>query len=331
MQEVHEGEADQLPRDPEPGRQDEPAASRQRGLGRGDLARRRGRARHLPELPHQPLRGERQLLHEPRYAVNTAAATERVAAISNSYGGVGSDCGTKAAYNHPNIAITVSAGDSGFGVACPAAQNTVVAVGGTTLHLNGSGGYLSESVVERHRLRLLEEHPRAVVADAATNWAAIGCGTKRGITTCPPTPTRPREPPSTTRYGFGGWLQVGGTSLSSPLIAGVYALAGNAARGPTRPRASTTVPGSLHDVTTGSNGSCGAPHRCNAARASATTCRPASARRTGWAASKHPVRTRRRNTGRGPSGPLPPCEAWALLLERQLRGSGPIHPSDLWH
>jgi subtilase family serine protease len=28
---------------------------------------------------------------------------------------------------------------------------------------------------------------------------------------------------------FGGWLEVGGTSIAAPLIAGVYALAGNAA------------------------------------------------------------------------------------------------------
>ena len=51
-----------------------------------------------------------------------------------------------AAYNKVHVAITVSAGDSGFGVACPANQSTVVAVGGTTLNLNGDGSYNSESV-----------------------------------------------------------------------------------------------------------------------------------------------------------------------------------------
>ena len=56
------------------------------------------------------------------------------------------DCGTQPAYNHPKVAVTVSAGDSGFGVACPANQNTVVAVGGTTLNLNNDGSYNSESV-----------------------------------------------------------------------------------------------------------------------------------------------------------------------------------------
>ena len=78
-------------------------------------------------------------------AVNTAAA-KGADAISNSYGAFGSDCGTNSAYNHPKIAVTVSAGDSGYGIACPANQNTVVAVGGTNLQLNNDGSYKSESV-----------------------------------------------------------------------------------------------------------------------------------------------------------------------------------------
>ena len=64
------------------------------------------------------------------------------------------------------------------------------------------------------------------------------------------------------RYqGRSGWFQVGGTSLASPLIAAVYALAGNGAN---------TVDGSypyahksgLFDVTSGSNGSCGGSYLC---------------------------------------------------------------------
>jgi len=64
------------------------------------------------------------------------------------------------------------------------------------------------------------------------------------------------------RYqGRSGWFQVGGTSLASPLVAAVYALAGNA---------TSTVDGqypylhktSLHDVTSGSNGSCGGSYLC---------------------------------------------------------------------
>ena len=57
--------------------------------------------------------------------------------------------------------------------------------------------------------------------------------------------------------GQAGWFQVGGTSLSAPLIGAVYALAGNAGTASypaSIPYANTS---SLHDVTSGSNGSCG--------------------------------------------------------------------------
>ena len=41
-------------------------------------------------------------------------------------------------------------------------------------------------------------------------------------------PTRTPASPSTTRSSTGGWLVFGGTSVASPIVASVYALAGNA-------------------------------------------------------------------------------------------------------
>jgi hypothetical protein len=63
--------------------------------------------------------------------------------------------------------------------------------------------------------------------------------------------------------GADGFIQVGGTSLSAPIIAAVYALAGNTG---------STVYGSypyshtagLNDVTTGANGSCSPTYLCTA-------------------------------------------------------------------
>jgi subtilase family serine protease len=59
-------------------------------------------------------------------------------------------------------------------------------------------------------------------------------------------------------YGSSGganWLVFGGTSVASPIIASVYALAGNATimNYGSNPYSHT---GSLFDVTTGSNGGC---------------------------------------------------------------------------
>jgi hypothetical protein len=59
------------------------------------------------------------------------------------------------------------------------------------------------------------------------------------------------------------WCTIGGTSLSSPLIASTFALAGgaNGVEYPTKTLYENEVktPGSLHDVATGSNGECTKP------------------------------------------------------------------------
>lgn len=68
---------------------------------------------------------------------------------------------------------------------------------------------------------------------------------------------------SVTYQGHSGWFKVGGTSLSSPLIAAIYALSGND---------TSTIDGSfahshragLFDVTSGSNGTCGGSYLCTA-------------------------------------------------------------------
>lgn len=63
--------------------------------------------------------------------------------------------------------------------------------------------------------------------------------------------------------GASGWLVFGGTSVASPIIASVYALAGNASSVTygSYPYGNTS---SLNDVTSGSNGSCGGSYLCTA-------------------------------------------------------------------
>ena len=53
-------------------------------------------------------------------------------------------------------------------------------------------------------------------------------------------------------YGFGGWILLAGTSVATPIIASVYALAGDRAA----PGREYRNPGKLFDVTSGSNGTC---------------------------------------------------------------------------
>src|SRR5207302_7965172 len=56
-------------------------------------------------------------------------------------------------------------------------------------------------------------------------------------------------------YGVGGWLVFGGTSVAAPLVASVYALAGNGASVNAGSYAYSHR-SSLYDVTSGNNGRC---------------------------------------------------------------------------
>jgi hypothetical protein len=63
--------------------------------------------------------------------------------------------------------------------------------------------------------------------------------------------------------GADGWVEVGGTSASSPIIASVYALAGNA-KTVTYGSYPYSHSASLYDVTSGSNGTCSPAYLCTA-------------------------------------------------------------------
>lgn len=152
-------------------------------------------------------------------AVNEAVKLGAIA-VSNSYGenefsNENTPC--KSYYTHNNVAVTASTGDSGPGESYPAICHTVIGVGGTTLNPNGtetawsgSGGgcsvYVKIPAWQKSSLTHCSKHAVAdVSADADPNTGAYVYDT----------------------YGYGGGLQVGGTSESSPIIASVYALAGN--------------------------------------------------------------------------------------------------------
>jgi subtilase family serine protease len=194
-------------------------------------------------------------------AENTAArlgATE----ISNSWGGNEySGETTDSTFNHPNIAILVSSGDNGYGqFGYPAASPYVVAVGGTTLRLGANNTYGSESAWSGAGSGCSAYEGAQSWQLGVPNWTSTGCGSNRGVAdvAADADPNTGAAVYDSVRYqGQKGWFQVGGTSLSSPLVAAVYALAGNAGSvsyAASLPYGHTS---SLHDVTSGSSGSCG--------------------------------------------------------------------------
>lgn len=196
-------------------------------------------------------------------AVNTAAAMN-VTTISNSYGAAefSGEKNYDFYYNHPGIAVTVSSGDSGYGNEYPASSQDVVAVGGTTLQILSDNTYSSESVWNGTGSGCSAFESALSFQTSLSNWSLTGCASKRAVAdvAADADPNSGAAVYTTTAYnGQTGWFQVGGTSLASPLIAGVYALAGGV---PAGTLASSVLYqnyslSAFHDVTAGSNGSCG--------------------------------------------------------------------------
>ncbi|MFF6915660.1 peptidase S8 [Streptomyces sp. NPDC012466] len=199
-------------------------------------------------------------------AVNEAVALG-AKYVSNSYGGgeSSSDASYDSAYfNHPGVAITVSAGDAGYGAEYPAASRYVTAVGGTALTASSTTRGWTESV---WRTSSTEGTGSGCSAyDTKPTWQTdTGCA-RRMIADVSAVADPATGVSVYDTYGADGqgWATYGGTSASAPIIASVYALAGTPSTGsyPARfPYANTTA---LNDVTSGSNGSCTTSYFCTA-------------------------------------------------------------------
>ncbi|GAB7184304.1 putative Ig domain-containing protein [Kitasatospora sp. Ki12] len=198
-------------------------------------------------------------------AVNTAVSLG-AKYVSNSYGGSedSTDPTSDASYfNHPGVAITVSSGDSGYGVEYPAASQYVTAVGGTSLNRASTSRGWSEKVWG---------------TSAGGNGAGSGCSAydpkpgwqhdtgcaKRTVADVSAVADPATGVAVYQTYGGSGWNVYGGTSASSPIIAAVYALAGTPAAGTTPASYPYAHTGSLYDVTSGANGSCSPSYLCTA-------------------------------------------------------------------
>jgi hypothetical protein len=192
--------------------------------------------------------------------------------ISNSYitPDQSAETGWDQYYDHPGVVITAAAGDDGYGVGYPAASQYVTSVGGTTL--------VQDSGTAR--------------GWAETVWGSSsgGEGTGSGCSAYEPQPSwqtgivsgcanravadiSADANPSTgvalyDSYSGGGWQEVGGTSVASPLIAAASALAGVPAAGsyPASYLYShyAADPSAFNDVTSGANGTCSPSVLCTA-------------------------------------------------------------------
>ncbi|WP_093788134.1 putative Ig domain-containing protein [Actinacidiphila guanduensis] len=198
-------------------------------------------------------------------AVNTAVSLG-AKYVSNSYGGSESSSDTSydsSYFNHPGVAITVSSGDEGYGAEYPAASKYVTAVGGTALkRSSGTSRGWTETVWNTSSTEGTGSGCSSY--DAKPTWQTDSGCSKRTIADVSAVADPATGLAVYDSYGASGWQVYGGTSASSPIIASVYALAGTPASGTTPASYPYAHTGSLNDVTSGSNGSCGGSYLCTA-------------------------------------------------------------------
>lgn len=180
-------------------------------------------------------------------------------------------------FNHPGVAISAGSGDSGYvspGAFWPASNPHVTAVGGTSLTSASNARGWSESAWSGAGSGCSGVEPKPswqtdtgcsnrTVADvSAMADPNTGMGVYDTDSSCGSNVVCDLLIELGLAQGMDGWAQVGGTSMATPLIASVYALAGNTSQisDGSYPYSHTS---SLFDVTSGSNGGCGT-YICNA-------------------------------------------------------------------
>jgi subtilase family serine protease len=179
--------------------------------------------------------------------------------VSNSYGSAGPEPDQTFFdhyYDHPGVAITASAGDQDYGTVWPAASPFVTAVGGTELVQDPTTkrGW-SESVWGSLFPGVLPNEAEGT-GSGCSLWEPkpawqhdAGCS---GRTVADVSAVADNVAIYDSSPEVGGWGVVAGTSIASPLIASVYALAGNA-KSVVYGSYPYSHSSSLFDVTQGSN------------------------------------------------------------------------------
>lgn len=186
------------------------------------------------------------------YAAVAEAVTLGAHIVSNSYGG-GGGYSSYNDFDTPGVTYLASSGDGGYGMQDPADYQDVVSVGGTTLSLASS----------KYSERVWSSTGGGCSVVAKPSWQKDkGCPNRTGNDVA----AVAQGVSEYDSYQEGGWFTVGGTSVSSPLLAGVFGLAGNANK-QTGGKNFWTMSKKkrkkgLHDITAGSDGSCSVAYLC---------------------------------------------------------------------
>lgn len=200
------------------------------------------------------------------------AVRNGASAVSMSWT-VGEFSGENTYDNHfvaSGVTFFAASGDNGTGVAYPAASPDVVGVGGTSLHLDASGNYQTETAWSGSGggLSKIEREPQFQAQFSIPD-------DPRGYRGAPDVSYDGDPGTGVAVYdsvgisGYAGWFQVGGTSAGTPQWAALVAIANSERAAARKSNLSSTdtslyavaksaIATDFHAVTQGSNGTCGA-------------------------------------------------------------------------
>jgi subtilase family serine protease len=237
--------------------------------------------------------------------------------VSNSWGYPEGDSTTaiQSDFNHRGVVVTSATGDDGYYSfdqlaatnqdLIPAAYNTVVAVGGTSLFLGQNGVRQSETAWNDNGPQDYYElnigipfgaggggcstlFPAQGWQASLSVWASTACASFRldadvSAVADPLTGFDIYDSyDGDSSTWTPGWGTIGGTSMASPIIAAVYALAGGAHGVPYPAVTLYGRPGRAYDVTAGGNGWCGGEGAAQCGCSNAFLCADPNPNLNGW-------------------------------------------------
>jgi hypothetical protein len=202
-------------------------------------------------------------------AVDYARNYPGVATVSMSWGG--SEFSGEKAFDshfttpagHSGVTFFAATGDNGAPALTPSVSSHVVAVGGTSLTVNSAGAWTDESAWSGGGGGISTYLAQPSYQDNLTIYHASANGMR-----ATPDASYDADPYTgvavLSTYGYGGWLQVGGTSAAAPQWAALVTLAdqGRALLGQlaldghtqTLPDLYRLPDSDFHDIITGDNG-----------------------------------------------------------------------------
>jgi subtilase family serine protease len=190
-------------------------------------------------------------------------------------------------FNHPGVAITAAAGNSGYTggpLNYPAASPYVLSVGGTVLNQGGATGCTTSQAGSRGWCESAWSQATSGCSqyEPKPAWqGATGCSGRadNDLAAVASSASSPSAPVAVyDSYNNSGWIETGETGVSAPIVAGIFGDAGtpgasdNPAAYPYQhPGGSYINPGTaypyfdgLNDITSGSTGSCSTGDLCGA-------------------------------------------------------------------